>query len=79
MGTGYELDAIASAVIGGVSLAGGQGRISGTVIGTVILGVMTSRFTFVGVDAHLQDIVKGIIIVAAVVADQYRQRRRQKA
>ncbi len=79
MGTGYKLDAIASAVIGGVSLAGGQGHISGTVIGTVILGVMTSRFTFVGVDAYLQDIVKGIIIVAAVVADQYRQRRRQKA
>jgi len=78
MGTGHKLDAIASAVIGGVSLAGGQGRISGTVIGTVIGGVMTSRFTFVGVDAHLQDIVKGII-VAAVVADQYRQRRRQKA
>ncbi len=51
-GTGYELDAIASAVIGGVSLAGGQGRISGTVIGTVILGVMTSGFTFVGVDAR---------------------------
>jgi len=70
MGTGYELDAVASAVIGGVSLAGGQGRISGTVIGTVILGVMTSRFTFVGVDAYLQDIVKGIIIVAAVVADR---------
>ena len=78
MGTGYELDAIAGAVIGGVSLAGGQGRISGTVIGTVILGVMTSGFTFVGVDAYLQDIVKGLIIVAAVVADQYRQRRRKK-
>jgi len=79
MGTGYELDAIASAVIGGVSLAGGQGRISGIVVGTVILGVMTSGFTFVGVDAYLQDIVKGIIFVAAVVADQYRQRRRKKA
>ena len=79
MGTGYELDAIAGAVIGGVSLSGGQGRITGTVIGTVILGVMTSGFTFVGVDAYLQDIVKGTIIVAAVVADQYRQRRRKKA
>jgi inositol transport system permease protein len=78
MGVGYELDAIAAAVIGGVSLSGGQGRITGTVIGTVILGVMTSGFTFIGVDAYLQDIVKGIIIVAAVVVDQYRQRRRKK-
>ena len=78
MGLGYELDAIAAAVIGGVSLAGGAGRISGTVIGTVILGVMTSGFTFIGIDAYVQGIVKGIIIVAAVVVDQYRQRRRKK-
>ena len=79
MGLGYELDAIAAAVIGGVSLSGGAGRITGTVIGTLILGVMTSGFTFIGVDAYYQGIVKGIIIVAAVVADQYRQKRRRKA
>ena len=79
MGMSYELDAIAGAVIGGTSLSGGVGRMTGTVIGTVILGVMTSGFTFIGVDAYIQDIVKGIIIVAAVVADQYRQRRRRKA
>ena len=48
-------------------------------IGTVILGVMTSGFTFLGIDAYYQDIVKGGIIVAAVAADQYRQRRRRKA
>ena len=79
MGMSYELDAIAGAVIGGTSLSGGVGRITGTVIGTVILGVMTSGFTFIGVDAYIQDIVKGVIIVAAVTADQYRQRRRRKA
>ncbi len=79
MGMSYELDAIAGAVIGGTSLSGGVGRMTGTVIGTVILGVMTSGFTFIGVDAYIQDIVKGMIIVAAVVADQYRQRRRLKA
>jgi inositol transport system permease protein len=78
MGVGYELDAIAAAVIGGVSLAGGAGRISGTVIGTVILGVMTSGFTFIGIDAYVQGIVKGVIIVAAVIIDQYRQRKRRK-
>lgn len=79
MGLMYELDAIAAAVIGGTSLAGGYGRITGTVIGALILGVMLSGFTFLGVDAYYQDIVKGAIIVAAVVVDQYRQRRRLKA
>jgi len=79
MGVGYELDAIAATVIGGTSLTGGVGRITGTVIGTVILGIMTSGFTFLGVDAYIQDMVKGFIIVAAVVADQYRQRRRLRA
>lgn len=79
MGVMYELDAIAAAVIGGASLSGGVGRITGTVIGTLILGVMTSGFTFLRVDAYYQEIVKGMIIVAAVVVDQYRQRRRMKA
>lgn len=78
MGVSYELDAIAAAVIGGTSLAGGVGRITGTVIGTIILGVMTSGFTFLRIDAYYQEIVKGIIIVAAVIIDQYRQRRRRK-
>lgn len=78
MGLMYELDAIAAAVIGGTSLAGGMGRITGTVIGALILGVMLSGFTFLGVDAYYQDIVKGAIIVAAVIADQYRQRKRNK-
>ena len=79
MGVSYELDAIAAAVIGGTSLAGGVGRITGTVIGTIILGVMTSGFTFLRIDAYYQEIVKGVIIVAAVIVDQYRQRRRKKA
>jgi inositol transport system permease protein len=74
MGMSYELDAIAAAVIGGTSLSGGIGRIAGTVVGTVILGIMTSGFTFIGFDAYIQDIVKGAIIVLAVVADRYRHR-----
>lgn len=76
-GVGFELDAIAATVIGGTSLAGGVGRMTGTVIGTVILGVLISGFTFLGVDAYLQNIIKGIVIVAAVVADQYRLRKRK--
>jgi ribose/xylose/arabinose/galactoside ABC-type transport system permease subunit len=79
MGVGYELDAIAAAVIGGTSLSGGVGRISGTVIGTIILGVMMSGFTFLKINAYYQEIVKGGIIVAAVIIDQYRQNQRRKA
>ena len=78
MGMGYELDAIAGAVIGGTSLNGGAGRITGTVIGVIILGVMTSGFTFLRIDAYYQEIVKGVIIVAAVVADTFRQNARSK-
>jgi inositol transport system permease protein len=77
MGTSYELDAIAAAVIGGTSLSGGLGTIGGAVVGTLILGVMISGFTFLGVDAYIQDIVKGVIIVAAVTADQYRRKSRK--
>jgi ribose/xylose/arabinose/galactoside ABC-type transport system permease subunit len=66
-------------VIGGTSLAGGVGRITGTVIGTIILGVVMSGFTFLKVGAYYQEIVKGMIIVAAVVVDQYRQRKRRKS
>jgi inositol transport system permease protein len=79
MGVMYELDAIAAVVIGGTSLVGGVGRITGTVIGVLILGVMMSGFTFIRIDAYYQEMVKGAIIVAAVIADQYRQRGRRSA
>src|SRR5437660_2199644 len=74
MGMMYELGAIAAAVSGGASLSGGVGRITGTVIGTMILGVVTSGFTFLRVDAYYPEAVQGAIIVVAVIADQYRQR-----
>jgi ribose/xylose/arabinose/galactoside ABC-type transport system permease subunit len=79
MGIAFELDAIAATVIGGTSLAGGVGRITGTVIGTIILGVVTSGFTFLKVGAYYQEIVKGMIIVAAVAIDVYRQRKKSRA
>ena len=77
MGFGFELDAISAAVIGGTSLSGGVGRMTGTIIGAVILGVLTSGFTFLNVDATYQEMIKGAVIVSAVVADQYRQRKRR--
>lgn len=78
MGTMYELDAIAMSVIGGVSLTGGRGSILGTAIGMVIFGVIISGFTFLRLDAYYQEMIKGVIIVAAVVADVYRQKKRSK-
>ncbi|WWR55993.1 ABC transporter permease (plasmid) [Sinorhizobium meliloti] len=78
MGVAYELDAIAAAVIGGTSLAGGVGRITGTVIGTIILGVITSGFTFLKIGSYYQEIIKGMIIVAAVIIDQYRRSRKTR-
>src|SRR5690606_1158952 len=76
MGVMYELDAIAMAVIGGVSLSGGRGSIIGTVLGALIFGVTISGFTFMRLDAYYQEMVKGVIIVGAVVLDQWRQRAR---
>lgn len=78
MGVMYELDAIAMAVIGGVSLAGGRGSIIGTVLGAAIFSVIISGFTSIRLDAYYQEMVKGAIIVGAVVLDQWRQRQRAR-
>lgn len=78
MGVMYELDAIAMAVIGGVSLQGGRGSILGTVLGALIFGVIISGFTFLKLDAYYQEMVKGVIIVGAVVLDQWRQSAKSK-
>ena len=78
MGTMYELDAIAMAVIGGTSLTGGRGSIIGTSIGMVIFGVIISGFTFLRLDAYYQEMIKGVIIVVAVIVDTYRQQKRGK-
>lgn len=75
MGQQYELDGIAMAVIGGVSLSGGRGSIVGTVLGAMIFSVIISGFTSIRLDAYYQEMVKGAIIVGAVVLDQWRQRR----
>ncbi|HRM74034.1 MAG TPA: ABC transporter permease [Paracoccus sp. (in: a-proteobacteria)] len=78
MGTMYELDAIAMAVIGGTSLTGGRGSVIGTSIGMVIFGVIISGFTFLRLDAYYQEMIKGVIIVVAVIVDTYRQQKRGK-
>ena len=77
-GTMNELDAIAMAVIGGVSLSGGRGSILGTALGMLIFGVIFSGFIFLSVDAYYQNMVKGAIIVGAVALDQWRQKRQAR-
>lgn len=65
----YELDAIASAVLGGTSLTGGQGTIAGTIIGALIIGVVNNGMNLIGLEYFYQQIVKGAIIVIAVLID----------
>jgi ribose/xylose/arabinose/galactoside ABC-type transport system permease subunit len=68
--SGYELDAIAAAVIGGASLAGGAGKISGTIIGALIIGVLNNGLVLLGASSYSQQIIKGVIIAGAVILDQ---------
>ncbi|WP_422374821.1 ABC transporter permease [Roseibium sp.] len=74
-GVMYELDAIAAAVIGGASLMGGVGNISGTMIGAFIIGVLRNGLNMAGVSAFIQQIVIGFIVILAVFVDQIRNRR----
>lgn len=75
-GVMYELDAIASTVIGGTSLAGGIGSIPLCVVGALIIGVLNNGMDLLGVNAYWQQIVKGFIIVVAVLIDARKQRKK---
>ncbi len=74
-GVSYELDAIASTVIGGTSLSGGVGSIPFCVVGALIIGVLNNSMDLLSVNAYWQQIVKGVIIVVAVLIDARKQRR----
>jgi methyl-galactoside transport system permease protein len=68
-GYGYEMDAIAACVVGGVSFLGGIGKVSGVVVGVLLFTIINYGMTFIGLDQYYQYIIKGIIIVAAVALD----------
>ena len=74
-GAGYELDAIAAAVIGGTSLSGGTGGAGGTVLGALLMGVINNGLDLLNVPSYYQQIVKGVIIVGAVWMDRSRQNK----
>ncbi|MDG6339285.1 ABC transporter permease [Glaesserella parasuis] len=75
-GVTYELDAIASAVVGGTSLMGGVGTIPGTLIGSFIIGVLRNGLNMNGVSSFVQMIVIGLVIIVAVSLDQLRQSKK---
>lgn len=76
-GQGYELDAIAACVVGGISFNGGIGKISGAVIGVIIFTGLTYCLTFLHIDTNLQFVFKGFIIIAAVALDSIKYLKRK--
>ncbi|RCW53341.1 MULTISPECIES: sugar ABC transporter permease [Halanaerobium] len=74
LGDGFELDAIASVIIGGTSFMGGVGTITGTVIGAIIIGVINNGMSLLGINTFYQMIVKGFIIILAVMIDVLNRR-----
>jgi len=75
-GSGYELRVIASVVIGGASLAGGRGGVGGTIVGALLIGVLTNGLVIMHVSSYWQQVVIGLIIVAAVAFDTFAKARR---
>lgn len=75
-GTGYELEGIAAAVIGGTSVAGGEGGILGTVIGALVMGVLRNGLNLLKVDAFVQMVIIGSIIILGVWYDTFRRKKR---
>ena len=69
-GSGYELDAIAAVVLGGTSLNGGKGKITGTIIGALIIGVLSNALNILDVSSYYQTMVKGAVILLAVLLDR---------
>lgn len=72
LGTGYELDAIAAVALGGTSMSGGRGRIWGTFVGVLIIAVLNNGLNILGVSSYYQDVIKGIVILIAVLSDSKR-------
>lgn len=76
-GTGFELQAIAAAVVGGASLFGGRGRISNTIVGALIMGVLFNGFVMLDVPSPIQQMAVGVIIIVAVWLDGFLRRRQR--
>ncbi|MEE9616333.1 MAG: ribose ABC transporter permease [Anaerolineae bacterium] len=73
---GWELDAIAAPVLGGVSLFGGAGSIGGTLVGAFIIGVLSNGLNLLGIPSYYQQVIKGVVFILAVMLDLFTKRRR---
>ena len=74
-GLGFELDVIAACFIGGASASGGVGKVMGAVVGAFIMGVMNNGMSIMGIGIDYQQVIKGVVLLAAVCVDVYNQRR----
>ncbi|WP_205862113.1 ABC transporter permease subunit [Planosporangium thailandense] len=77
-GSGYELNAIAAVVIGGAALSGGRGTVRGTIIGAFVIGFLVDGLVLIGVSVFWQEVIKGAVIIVAVVVDQAQQRLQKR-
>ncbi len=77
-GTSYELNAIAAVVLGGTSLSGGRGTIAGSILGAFVIGFLSDGLVILGVSSFWQTVIKGAVIVVAVVLDELQQRLQRR-
>ena len=74
-GVGFELDVIAAVFIGGASMTGGSGKIIGVVVGALIMGVMNNGMSILGIGIDYQQVIKGLVLLAAVIFDVYNKNK----
>ena len=72
LGSGYELDAIAAVALGGTSMSGGRGKITGTIAGVLIIAVLTNGLNIMNVSSYYQEVIKAVVILVAVLSDRKR-------
>ena len=72
LGDGYEMDAIAAVALGGTSMSGGSGKITGTLVGVLIIAILSNGLNILGVTSYYQDVIKAIVILVAVLSDRKR-------
>jgi ribose/xylose/arabinose/galactoside ABC-type transport system permease subunit len=77
-GSGYELTAIGSVIIGGASMNGGEGTVLGTILGAILLGLITNGLILLGISAYWQQVFSGTIIILAVALDTWRRSQKNK-
>ena len=72
LGSGYELDAIAAVALGGASMSGGRGKITGTIAGVLIIAVLNNGLNIMNVSSYYQEVIKAVVILVAVLSDRKR-------